>query len=221
MVVRTATSAAFIAALAGSASAAIVPFTETFSADAASWTGPAGPANYDPAGNIAAETNVNAASFGVVIGLRGQSANNASGGAFIGNWITDGVPSFSFSVRHSAPVPMNFGARLVTPFNFPGAIGIDFVPVAPGVWTTVTIPINPAYPGFVSFEGSDFNTIFSNIGSVQLLYSVPQSLAGTGTIIRFEADNVSLVPGTGTMAVLGPMGMVVLRRRRGTRCAHA
>ncbi len=214
MVIRTATFAAFIAALAGSASAAIVPFTEAFGADAANWTGPAGPAIYDPAGNIAADTNVNAASFGVVIGLRGQSANNASSGAFIGNWITDGVTSFSFSVRHDAPVPMIFGARLVTPANFPAAIGLDFAPVGPGVWTTVTIPISPAYPGFVSFEGSNFNTIFSNIASVQLLYSVPQSLGGTGTVVRFEADNVSIVPGAGSMAVLAALGLAVVRRRR-------
>lgn len=217
MVIRCAAFAAFIAGLVGSASAAVVPFTETFGADAANWTGPGGPATYDPAGNISAETNVNTASFGVVIGLRGQSANNASGGAFVGNWIADGVTSLSFSVRHNGPSPMSFGARLVSPANFPGAIGLDFAPVAPGVWTTVTIPINPAYPGFVSFEGSDFNTIFSNIGSVQLLYNVPASLVGTGTMIRFEADNVSIVPGAGTIAVVGPMGLVMMRRRR----AHA
>ncbi len=212
MDIRSTAFAAIAAVVASSASAAVVPFTENFATDAANWTGPAGPAGYDPAGHIAAETNVNSAAFGVVIALRGQSANNASGGAFVGNWITDGVSALTFSVRHSAPVPMNFGARLTTPVNFPGAIGIDFVPVMPGVWTTVTIPISASYPGWVSFEGSDFNTIFSNIGNVQLLYSVPQSLAGTGTLVRVEADDVSIVPAPGVAAVLG--AGLLLRRRR-------
>jgi hypothetical protein len=214
MILRSATAATALGALVAAAPAAIVPFTETFTSDAANWTGPAGPATWDPAGTISADTNVNAASFGVVIGLRGQLANNASTGAFVGDWIAQGVSAFSFSVRHDAPLPMNFGARLVTTTNFPAAIGLDFAPVLPGVWTTVTIPINPGYPGFVSFEGSDFNTIFSNIGSVQLLYSVPGSLAGTGTIVRFEADNVSIVPGAGTMAMLGPIGLMSMHRRR-------
>ncbi|MBL8745401.1 MAG: hypothetical protein JNK58_03490 [Phycisphaerae bacterium] len=214
MLIRTTVIAAVAAGIASSAHAAIIPFTETFDTNAANWTGPAGPATYDPAGNIAAETNVNAASFGVVIALRGQAANNASNGAFIGNWITEGVTALTFSVRHSAPIPMNFGARLVTPFNFPGAIGLDFAPVSPGQWTTVTIPISSAYPGWVSFEGSDFNTIFSNIGSVQLLYNVPDALAGTGTSIRVEADNIAIIPGAGTLALLTPLLPIALRRKR-------
>lgn len=214
MILRSATAATALASLVGSSSAAIVPFTETFTADAAGWTGPAGPATWDASGTIRADTNVNAASFGVVIGLRGQLANNASAGAFVGDWIAQGVTAFTFSVRHDAPVPMNFGARLVTTTPSPAAIGLDFAPVLPGVWTTVTIPINSGYPGFVSFEGSDFNTIFSNIGSVQLLYSVPGSLAGTGTVVRFEADNVSIVPGAGTFALFAPIGLTMLRRRR-------
>lgn len=216
MTIRSFAVGACVATLAGTASAAIVPFTESFSADAANWTGPAGPATYDPAAHIAAETNVNAASFGVVIGLRGQAANNASAGAFVGNWITDGITSFSFSVRHNATVPMSFGARFVTPANFPGAIGLDFAPVLPGVWTTVTIPISAAYPGFVSFEGSDFNTVFSSIASIQLLYNVPQALAGTGAVISMEADNVSIVPAPVPLALFTPIAFTVIRRRRTT-----
>lgn len=208
------TAAMAMACALSAASGAVVPFTETFTASAANWTGPAGPASHDPAGNIAADTNVNAASFGVVIGLRGQAANNASNGAFIGNWISDGVTLLTFDVRHNAPLPMNFGARMVTPANFPGAIGLDFAPVAPGQWTTVSIPINPGYPGFVSFEGSDFNTVFSNVASVQLLYSVPAALANTGTIVHFEADNVRIVPAPAAAMLLASAGLVNIRRRR-------
>lgn len=220
MEIRLLAASAACVLFCGGARAAIVPFTESFTSGAAGWTGPAGSATHDPAGHIAVETNVNAASFGVVIGPRGQAANNASGGAFIGNWITEGVTALTFLVRHDAPVPMSFGARMVTPANFPAAIGLDFVPVVPNVWATVTIPISPGYAGFVSFEGSDFATIFSNIASVQLLYNVPGSLANTGTIVRFEADDVRLVPGAGTSA-LGAIAMLVGARRRFRRMSAA
>lgn len=195
-------SFAAVLAAGSVASAAIVPFTETFAADSANWTGPSGTATWNATGHILADVNVNSASFGVAIGLRGQAMNNASGGAFVGNWITDGVTALSFDVRHDAPLPLSFGARLALPVNFPGAIGLDFVPKPAGVWSTVTIPINAGYAGWVSFEGSDFATIFSYIGNVQLLFSVPAALAGTGTIVRMEADNVRIVPAPGAAGVI-------------------
>lgn len=213
-----AAASAMVAAF--SARAAIVPFTEMFNAGAANWTGPAGPAAWNPgagpdaSGAIAADTNVNSAAFGVVIGLRGQASNGASGGAFTGNWLADGVTLFSFSVRHNAPGALTFGARIASAANSPGAIGLDFAPVAPNTWTRVNIPIDPAYPGFVSFEGSSFSAVFSNVGNVQLLYSVPASLAGTGTVVTFEADDVSIVPAPGAAVVAGLIGMVGLRQRR-------
>jgi hypothetical protein len=211
MTIRSATAATALGAFAAAAPGAIVPFTETFSANASNWTGGA---VWDPAGHIDTPTNVNAASFGVVIGPRGQASNGASGGAFVGNWFTDGVAALTFDVRHDAPLPLSFGARFASPMNFPGAIGLAFAPVPAGTWTTVMIPITPAFPGWVSFEGSDFNTVFSNVGNVQLLYSVPAALAGTGTIINFEADNVRIVPGAGTAALLVPIVLTWRRRRR-------
>lgn len=202
---------AALATASSGVSAAVVPFTESFTNGASNWSAPA---TWDAGGFIVQETNVNAASFGVVIGPRGQASADASGGAFVGNWIAQGVTALTFSVRHNAPVPMNFGARLALASNFPAAIGLDFAPVLPGVWTTVTIPIVASYPGWVSFEGSDFQTTLSGVANVQLLYSVPQSLAGAGTIVRFEADDVSIVPTPGALGVCTVAAAGLLRRRR-------
>lgn len=208
---------ALLALGAGSAaSAAVVPFTETFTSGTSNWSAPAA---WDPTGgpagtgSIFADSNVNNAVTGVVIALRGQGSSNASGGAFIGDWITQGVTAFSFKIRHNAPEPLTIGARFALASNFPAAIGLQFAPVMPNVWSTVTIPIDPSNPGFVSFEGSSFSTIFSAVANVQLLYSVSGNLAGTGTIVRLEADDVSIVPTPG-VATLGLIALAGAARRR-------
>ncbi len=208
------------------ASATTNPFTETFNGDAAGWrdagggniAGWVGAGGPDGSGFITQGTNVNNASFGFVIALRAQGSLGSSGGAFIGNWITEGVASFSFAVRHNAPEPLTIGARFAGAANFPGAVAINFAPVAPNVWTTVTFAISALSPQFVTFEGSNFASVFSSVSNVQLAYSVPASLAGTGTQIQFDADNVGVVPAPGAALVLvsGSLGLLV-RRRRATR----
>lgn len=219
-----------LAALAVSvgASATTNPFTETFNSDAAGWrdagggnlAGWIGSGGPDGSGFITQGTNVNNASFDFVVALRAQGSLGSSGGAFVGNWITDGVTSFSFAVRHNAPEPLTIGARFAGAANFPGAVAINFAPVTPNVWTTVTFAISALSPQFVTFEGSDFASVFSSVSNVQLAYAVPASLAGTGTQIEFDADNVSVVPapGAGGALVLGSISLgLVGRRRRASR----
>ncbi|MDX2114534.1 MAG: hypothetical protein SFZ24_02780 [Planctomycetota bacterium] len=216
MLIRSAWAAASLAAVTGAAHAAVAPFTETFSSGNSGWTGPAtwnstgGP---DGTGAVFADTNVNNAAFGVLIALRAQASSGASGGAFVGDWTAPGL-SLRFSVRHNAPEPISFGARFALAQNFPGAIGLDFATVAPNTWGTVTIPITPNYPGWLSFEGSDFNTIMSSVANLQLLYAVPQTLSGTGTVVRVEADNVSIVPAPAVIALAPALALPALRRRR-------
>jgi hypothetical protein len=210
--------------VAAGAQAATVPFTEMFPNDAANWRDAGGGslatwvASGGPANSpyITQATNVNNANTGVVTAIRGSGAFSSSGGAFVGNWITDGVSTFSFDVRHNAPVPLNVAARFASAANFPGAVAVNFIPILPNTWTTVTFAISAANPQFVSFEGSNFAGVFSSISNIQLAYSVPAGFEGSGLAIQFDADNISIVPAPGAAALLiGGMGVIVRRRRAG------
>jgi hypothetical protein len=117
------------------------------------------------------------------------------------------------AVRNNAPAPVNFFARFVSPAGFPGAVAVEFAPVLPGAWTEITIPIDPANPQFISFETSDFNTIFSSIGRIQVGVQVPASLAGNPGSFSFDLDQVSIVPEPASVMLLMGLGVLGLRRR--------
>jgi len=210
------------------ARAVVIPFTETFDTDAANWLDNSGFTIVDHAtedGNGFITDTFDFTGFAAgeqsPVLFRANGANNPSGGAFVGDWITDGVATFSFDVRHDFDSPLTFFARFAAPTNFPGAIAVAFTPVAADTWTTLTIAIDPSNPEYVSFEGQTFESIFSNIGRVQIGANVDENLAGqTAT---FDVDNVNVaVPETTSLAVLIAGGSLVgLRRRRGGRIRSA
>jgi hypothetical protein len=211
------------ATFAGAAAGAIVPFTEGFNADAAEWRTSAGGALavWSASGGPDGSAHVSNVSFSFIasaagdtpILFRGQDNFGSSGGAFVGDYITQNVTSLSCFVRHDAPEALNFFVRFAKPANFPAAIALDFAPVPPNVWTQITIAIDPGNPQFVSFEGSDFAAIFAGIGKVQIGVSVPGALAGQPVAPRFDLDRVSIVPAPAAGALAGA-GLLALRRRR-------
>ena len=147
--------------------------------------------------------------------FRAQDEFGSSGNAFVGNYLAEGVTTFTAFVRHDASFPINFFARFSSPFNFPGAVGVTFVPALPNVWTEITIDIQPGNPQFVTFEGSDFNTIFSNIGHVQIGPFVDMVAAGQDVDITFDLDMPSIVPEPTVGALLLiVVGCIAARRRR-------
>jgi hypothetical protein len=201
--------------------AVIVPFTEDFVNGVASWRDTTGtnlltwqPAGGSDGGAFATGSFnfVNQAAGATPVVFRGNS--DASGGAFVGNWISAGVTQAGYVVRHDAGVPLTFFARFANPNNFPGATAIVFAPVPSGVWTPLTFAIDPASPQFISFETTDFNTVFSSIGRLQFGVSVPASLAGVDRAVSFDLDNVSIVPAPGALALLAFAGLAAGRRRR-------
>lgn len=205
------------------ASATTVPFTESFTDDAAGWRDASGGASavHVPAGGADLGGYITQ-SFNFVnsntvdpppVFVRAQSNFGSSGNSFFGNWLADGVTEFRVSVRHDAPVPVNFFSRFASPAAFPGAIAVAFTPVFPNTWTELVIPINAANPQFVSFEGSDFATVFSNIGRVQLGVNVPAALAGVDAAYDFDFDVVSIVPEPASIALLLIGSVLVIRRR--------
>ncbi|MBI4719155.1 MAG: PEP-CTERM sorting domain-containing protein [Planctomycetes bacterium] len=207
-------------------SAATVPFTEDFATDHANWfANSAGTAPLvfnaagGPDGGSFASTTLNFANltqpgFSAPF-FRGQENFNSSGGAFLGNWITDGVSTFSLMLRHDAGETLQFFTRIAMPANPPPGGGVlSFVQVPSGVWTPVSLAIDPTNPALQFLEGPGFGQIFSNVGRIQVGINIPPGLAGADRVVSFALDKVSVVPEPATLALLGAGALVVLRRTR-------
>lgn len=225
------TRTAFVSVLTAAAmslplnlSAQVATFTENFDSGTSDWRDAAGGAltfnaSGGPDGSSFVSTSFNfaASSDGdTPVLFRAQDEFGSSGGAFEGNWITSGVNEFSVFVRHDLAAPVNFFARFSGPLNFPGTTAVAFAPVFANTWTEITFAIDPLNPAFVTFEGSDFNTIFSNVGHVQIGISVPTGFGGTGASLNIDIDqaSVNVVPEPTSLALLGGVSALVLLRRR-------
>lgn len=201
--------------------AAVVPFTEDFDADNAGWKDTAsadlsfvaagGP---DGSGYVSGSFSfANAAEGDTPVLLRGQGNFDASGDAFVGNWLSDGVSGFNAWVRHDAPFPLTYFARFASSINFPGAVAISFAPVPPNTWTKISFDIGALNPQFVTFEGSDFNSVFGNVGNVQLGVSVFAPLAGYIPAVTLDLDRPTITPEPATLGLMSLGGWALLRRR--------
>ncbi len=215
-----------LGALAGEAAATVVPFTEDFVVDSANWRETTGTAGLDwvPAGgpdgsSYASGTFnfLNSIPDDPAVLFRGHDAFDSSNDAFVGNWIADGVSEFSFFFRHDALVPLGVFVRFASTGNFPAAAGVEFVPVPGNAWTEITIAIEPTNPQFVTFEGSDFATVFSSIENLQIGVFVPAGLAGVDQSFTFDVDQVTVVPSPPVAALLALSGLLHAKHRRRRR----
>ncbi len=215
-----------LASLAGQASAVVVPFTETFDTTAG-WSNTdfaeptlVGSGGLDGSSYISTQrsfANSSAGSFEVL--FRGEPSlipgllPDASGGAFIGNWIDAGVDNISFDIRHNGVAPVNFFVRVANVNRFPGAIAVAFQPTFAGQWTTISLDLSPDSPNFVSFEGADYNAVFANAGIIQIGIDAGV-LGGIPGDFTFDLDNVTITPAPGAaFALLGACGLAARRRR--------
>lgn len=203
------------------------PFTETFDSNSAGWRDAGGGADigWVPSGSFDgsayATTSFNflnsAADSDLAI-ARAQDGFNSSGDAFVGDWLASGVGEFSVWVRHDGPAPVNFFARFASSANFPGAFALESATVAANQWTRLTVSIDALNPQFVTFEGSDFNTVFSNIGNIQIGVRVPTAFAGLDQSITFDIDSAGIsaaaVPAPASASILALAGFALTRRRR-------
>jgi len=94
------------------------------------------------------------------------------------------------------------------------ASSVNFAPVFAGQWTEVSIDISAANPQFVTYEGSTFESIFSNVGFIQIGVVAPDSLIGDPTLFDLGLDNVAIVPAPAGLLALAPAGLLAGRRRR-------
>jgi hypothetical protein len=244
---RAAAAVAALATVAVSSSAALAvtnPFTETFTADGASWgsgqtssfTAAAHSSTGGPAGAgdgfISATRNHTTGSTVVV--LRGQDNFNSSGDAFVGNWQAAGVTTLSFDVMHnntSAPSGVTFFARFAVAANSPAFSVQSTTPVPANTWTHITIPVSladyQANPSLWNYEAAplgdpalEYASIFSAVANVQLLAAPTGTTPTTGSPVPFtySLDNVSIVPEPASLAALGLVaGPLLLGRRLGRR----
>jgi prepilin-type N-terminal cleavage/methylation domain-containing protein len=219
-----------VAFMASFAHASINPFTETFSSGASNWFNPLGTAPVTwqatggPDGSPFVTTSFNFQNLtpglpfpnNAVNLFRAQDEFNSSNHAFEGNWIADGVTTFSFDIRHDAQAAMTFFVRFATPSNFPAWSGVEFTAAAGNQWTHIAIPISLSNPALF-FEGppggqAEFNSVFSNVGHVQIGVFAG-GLAGVNQDVTFDLDNVSIVPTPSAIVVL-LSGLCCAGRRR-------
>lgn len=203
------------------ATALIVPFTEEFTTGASNWLNGSSAAptwsatgGVDDGGYISAPGAISAGGFGTIV-FRGNAAADASGDAFVGNWLTGGVSTFSAFVRHDAPVALNFYARLDAGSGR-AASSVDFsVPV--GGWFQLNIPVAEA--SFQSYGAAGtgtaaFNTVFGGISNVQIALSSTQDASTAGQTYNVSLDRVSTVPEPRTISLLSLASIVWFAFRR-------
>ena len=217
--------------LVSTAQAVTVPFTETFETNNADWVyATSTPAIWQATGGvgngpfISGTATPSGTGFGAIV-FRGNGANDASGDAFVGNWITGGVKQFSAYVRHDATSPVNFYFRFDRGAGAAGSSNV-FAPVLPNTWTKLTLPI--AVGSFQSFGAAgnlfpddldaQFTHVFSSIANVQIATSTSQESGVIGNAFTFGLDSVAVVPEpSAVMLVLTGLGCGLIgfvRRQR-------
>jgi hypothetical protein len=216
-----------LVASASSAAALTVPFTEDFTSDVSGWINTANApltfqATGGPDGGSYASTTLNYFGFtspfgGGPVVFRGHNANNASGDAFVGNWVTGGVQLVTAWVKQDTGVDLTFFLRVAGSFNFPGAVIGNTGTVPSGVWTLVSWLIDPNDPGCQG-EGVTCAQALADVGNVQFGTSAPSSLTTQDVAFALAIDKVSIAsvpePGTALLAAFGLLGLGVFSRRR-------
>ena len=228
-------ASALVVLWGAAASAATVPYTEQFVGFNANWEDNVNnPAAWVPAGGadggsyITTQFNFNGyvnPFGGGPVTHRASAADGASFGAFIGDWIADGVGEISAWVRHDAPEDLGFFMRVATPGNFPGAVIESTQTVTAGVWTQVTWGIDPFSPS-CSPEGGSCLSALQSVGNFQIGTSAPAGLIDDDVAYNIDLDIVSInpipEPGTAILMGLGLAGLASVggKEKRG-RCGIA
>lgn len=211
------------------AQAATVPFSENFDSGVSGWEdalnlplafGASG--GSDGGGYARGTYNFNGfvpgfGGSGPIV-LRASAADDASGGAFLGNWLSDGVGSVSIRIRHDAPEALQFYLRIATAANSPAGAFSSSQLVEANVWTQVTFPITPLASNCTDAgPPGACATALAAVGNLQIGTSAPIGLRDDDVAYTFDIDQVSLhpipEPGTALFVGLGLAGLAVAGRR--------
>jgi hypothetical protein len=206
--------------------AVTLPVTENFDSNTANWKDVAsldlthvGSGGVGASGYVTTNLAFTNAPTGSSVLFRGHDIFNSSSDAFVGNWLTAGIQQLSAYVRHNAPQPVDYFARVAPPANFPGVIFSAPIPVQPNTWTRLDFQVSPSSP-LTTVEGppSGYNATLSNLGNVQIAALVPEPLVADPTTYTFDLDAVSIAvpePGCALIVVVAVgIGLIVRAPRR-------
>ncbi len=203
--------------------AGVANFTETFETGTNGWLqGSFSEANYfatgamDGSAYISATADLNSAGPFGLTAIRGQGDFDASGDAFVGDYLASGIDMVTFDFRHNAGQDLGIALRVAGPNNFPGfAIELPNM-VASGEWVTLSFELSFLNP-LLTIEGAPtpqaFAGIMNNVGNLQVSVDRPEGL-DTEFIVDFDIDNVSITPAPSALALLSLGGLAAARRRR-------
>lgn len=208
---------------AGIANAGVASFTETFETGSNGWLqGSFSAPTYNATGAldgsayISGSADLNSAGPFGLTAFRGQDDFDASGDAFVGDYLAGGINMVSFDFRHNAGQDLGVALRVASSFNFP-AFAVELPgPVASGEWVTLSFELSFFNP-LVTIEGAPtpqaFNEIMAAVGNLQISVDRPDGL-DTPLVVDFDLDNVSITPAPGSLALIGLGGIAAGRRRR-------
>jgi hypothetical protein len=209
--------------VAANASAAITDFSENFAAGAQNWRNSNGASvlawsatgGPDDGAYVRSVFNLSSTTVGGFppTVIRAQSSYGSSNGAYVGNWIDAGVTGVNFMFRHDLSEAISVTGRFATPVNTPGASTVSTIVVNPNTWTLVSFDLREGSPDIISLGGGTYAQIFSNIGNMQIGFSVPAALAGQNVNGSFDLTNFNIVPAPGALALLALGGLAARRRR--------
>jgi hypothetical protein len=209
----------------------VLLFTEGFEVNTSNWlSGVSQAPNWSATGGVVGSGaiftsgTIDTSGFGPII-FRGNNAATASGGAFVGNWLTAGVSAFSAYVWHDGPVALNFYARFDKGAGS-AASSNNFL-VAPSTWTQINIPIldslgtsGQIFQSYGAAGSGGFSSIFSDIKNIQIALGAAQDASTHGQTYTVGLDSVSIVPEPGTGS-LGLLGLIVLGAYRRIRVGQS
>ncbi|MGV6814812.1 MAG: hypothetical protein ACWA5W_07385 [Phycisphaerales bacterium] len=214
---------ATLATITTTSMANVTPFTETFEGGANGWVqGSFADANFFSSGSIdesayiSSTADLNSAGpFGLTV-FRGHDDFDASGDAFVGDYLASGINLVTLNLRHNAGQDLGIALRVSGSSNFPGfAVELPEM-VASDQWVTLSFELSFSNP-LVTIEGPPtpdaFNQVMEAVGNLQLSVDRPDGLT-TPLVVDFDLDNVSITPAPGTLALLSFGGLVATRRRR-------
>ena len=224
--VRAVTLLAALALHATAAGALTVPFVEDFESGSAGFEDAVGdPVSFVPTGGADGggfvRTEFSYFGFSSPFGggpviFRAHDSDDASGDAFVGDWLAAGVGAVRAFVRHDVPEGLTFFLRVATSFNFPGAVIQGSRATGPGGWQEIVFPIDPASPACIG-ESVSCADALRQVGNVQFGTDAPAPLVQLDQSFTFDLDRVALLPipepAAAASLVGGMLGLALLARR--------